>query len=212
MFDYRVVGTSRPFVIQIAGQHSRISDLFYHVSPSLPELSLSTGVYPPGSFCYCRKRARFSIRMHRKCMCYACVCVYVCVYVRTYVRMYIICIRVYACMYVWVTYLALLMWSIIYRDFARRTRIENAFRREYRQSIRTVHANSRVSVLFIMFIQWIWNWNLYTELFTNSLYSLRLPVDEQNDHIVQLRNVSSSSVRSFCSSTRWFSPRWLPVD
>lgn len=46
MFDYRVMGTSRPFVIQIAGQHSRISDLFYHVPASLPELSLSGCIHP----------------------------------------------------------------------------------------------------------------------------------------------------------------------
>ena len=91
MFDYRVMGTSRPFVIQIAGQHSRISDLFYHVPPSLPELSLSTRGVSTRFVLLLQETS--AIRMHRKCTylrvmrvyAYMYVCTYVCIYARCFV-------------------------------------------------------------------------------------------------------------------------------
>lgn len=109
----------------------------------------------------------------------------------------------YICMYVWITYLALLMWSIIYRDFARRTRIEKVSRQD-RESIRTVHANSRSPLSFIynvytmnLELKFI-HWAIY-----NSPYILR-PVDDQNGGHFKHPLEYFPSIRSFCSSTRYF--------
>lgn len=55
MLDYRVMGISRPFIIQIAGQHIAGYPLFYH-----PLSCRTFGIelrYQTRFACYCRKRA-----------------------------------------------------------------------------------------------------------------------------------------------------------
>ena len=108
--------------------------------------------------------------MHRKCMYLRVMRMYVCMYVcmyNTYTCMYV---YMYVCMYdsrIWHFLCDRLFTEISRVELVSRTLLDKTGNR-YERFTR-IHAPP--FLLFIMFIQWIWNWNLYTELFTIHLTS-----------------------------------------